>query len=73
MWIDAPCSVLAHSSFRIHLSYIVFFICPMNAGLFNLGHVLTFRQRASCILGQAFHYSPENAFYIFNQQLYFII
>jgi hypothetical protein len=28
---------------------------------------LTFRHRASCILGQAFHCSPENAFYIFNQ------
>jgi hypothetical protein len=28
---------------------------------------LTFRHRASCILGQAFHYSPQNAFYIFNQ------
>ena len=28
-----------------------------------------------CILyiGQAFRYSPENAFYIFNQQIYFII
>ena len=35
--------------------------------------VLTFRHRASCILGQAFHYSPENAFYIFNQQIYLII
>ena len=35
--------------------------------------ILTFRHRASCILGQAFHYSPENAFYIFNQQIYFII
>ena len=34
---------------------------------------LTFRHRASCILGQAFHYSPENPFYIFNQQIYFII
>ena len=34
---------------------------------------LTFRHRASCILGQAFHYSPENGFYIFNQQIYFII
>ena len=34
---------------------------------------LTFRHRASCILGQAFNYSPENAFYIFNQQIYFII
>ena len=37
--------------------------------------LLTFRHRASCIhvQGQAFHYSPENAFYIFNQQIYFII
>ena len=34
---------------------------------------LTLRHRASCILGQAFHYSPENAFYIFHQQIYFII
>ena len=25
---------------------------------------LTFRHRASCILGQTIHYSPENAFYI---------
>ena len=33
----------------------------------------TFRHRASCILGEAFHYSPENAFYIFNQKIYFII
>jgi len=30
---------------------------------------LTFRHRASCTLGQAFHYSPENAFYLFNQQI----
>ena len=28
--------------------------------------------RFLCI-GQAFRYSPENAFYIFNQQIYFII
>ena len=34
---------------------------------------LNFRHCASCILRQAFHYSPENAFYIFNQQIYFII
>ena len=34
---------------------------------------LTFRHRASCILEQVFRYSPENAFYIFNQQIYFII
>jgi hypothetical protein len=24
-------------------------------------------------IGQAFRYSPDNAFYIFNQQIYFII
>jgi len=35
--------------------------------------LLTFRHRASCILGQAFRYSPENAFCIFNQQIYLII
>ena len=34
---------------------------------------LTFRHRACCILGQAFRYSPEKAFYIFKQQIYFII
>ena len=36
---------------------------------------LNFRHRASCILGQGFRYSPENAFYIlvFNQHIYFII
>ena len=30
---------------------------------------------APCVLyiGQAFRYSPENAFYILNQQIYFII
>jgi len=42
--------------------------------LFNsVNYLLTFRHRASCILGQAFHYSSENAFYIFNQQIYLII
>jgi len=35
--------------------------------------VLIFRHCASCILGQAFYYSPESAFYTFNQQIYFII
>ena len=35
--------------------------------------VLTFRHRVSCMVGQAFHSSPENTFYIFNQQIYFII
>ena len=31
---------------------------------------LTFRYRASCILGQAFHYSPENTFYIFHYLIF---
>ena len=39
----------------------------------NYSCVLTFRHRASCVIGQAFRYSPENAFYVFNQQIYFII
>ena len=39
----------------------------------TLGVILTFKHRASSILGQAFRYSPENAFYVFNQQIYFII
>ena len=39
----------------------------------NIDNMLTFRHHASSILGQAFRYSPENAFYIFNQQIYFII
>jgi len=31
---------------------------------------LTFRHRASCLLGQAFHYSPENAFiYLINKYI----
>ena len=50
--------------------------CPGILTLFNhlksRALILTFRHRASCILGQAFRYSPENAFYIFNQ-VYFII
>ena len=33
---------------------------------------LTFRHREVLNIGQAFSYSPENAFYIFIQQIYFI-
>jgi len=39
----------------------------------QLRYKLTFRRRASSVLGRAFRYSPENAFYLFNQQIYFII
>ena len=48
---------------------------PRYFALLSWKHIswLTFRHRASCILGQAFHYSPENAFYISSQQVYFII
>ena len=37
-------------------------------------YIRTHILQAPCVLfiGQAFHYSPENAFYIFNQQIYFI-
>ena len=53
----------------------LFDIFPFSRGIEkkNVQTGLTFRHRASCILGQPFHYSPENAFYIFNQQIYFII
>jgi len=35
----------------------------------------TLNLQAPCVLylGQAFRYTPENAFYIFNQQIYFIV
>jgi len=42
-------------------------------GSVHLDSVLTFRHRASSILGQAFRYSPQNAYYIFNEQIFFII
>ena len=48
----------------------VIWLCIAYSGILT---ILTFRHRASCILRQAFRYSPENAFYIFNQQIYFII
>jgi len=42
-------------------------VCTPLSCVFNL--------QATCVLyiGQVFRYSPENAFYIFNQQIYFII
>ena len=72
----------------IHISHTTSYACddgsgallkaPISKGrrliIVHAGNsTLTFRHRASCILGQAFHYSPENAFCIFNQQIYFII
>ena len=45
----------------------------IKSNIFMATEALTFMHRVSCLLGQAFHYSPENAFYIFKQQIYFII
>jgi hypothetical protein len=41
--------------------------------LLHTSPFLNFRHRASSYIGQAFRYYPENAFYIFNQQIYFIV
>jgi len=38
-----------------------------------LSTTLTLRALRFLYIGQAFRYSPENAFYIFNQQIYFIV
>ena len=46
---------------------------PFTNAYYKFFWILTFRHRASSILGQAFHYSTENSFYICNQQIYFII
>ena len=58
-------------------SALFFVFSTLRTGLLNCLNArsrgLTFRHRASCIQGQAFRYYPENAFYIFNQQIYSII
>ena len=48
---------------------------PNNASRWQMGFNWAFKLQAPRFLyiGQAFRYSPENAFYIFNQQIYFII
>ena len=64
-----------HKFVKIHYSnlyHIPWIVRPASSSLFNRALILTVRHRASRILGQVFHYSPENAFYIFNQQIYFI-
>jgi hypothetical protein len=65
-------SELIHSSLFLMVSKLhEFCIIKIQIGLrrerkcyYSKDSRLTFRQRASRILGQAFHYSPENAFYI---------
>ena len=71
------CNKLIHQ----FCNFLLLFMQLKNAYKLTVAHAhgvgqynsLTFRHRASCIFGQAFPYSPENAFYIFNQQIYFII
>ena len=58
--------------FLVWLRLIVLLLILLRVSL-NWFLVLTFRHCASCILGQAFRYSPENVFYTFNRQIYFII
>ena len=78
---------LSHRRFAFRKSYFGLFVVfvvakvahinTLRTGLLNYLNArsrgLTFRHRASCIEGQALRFSPENAFYIFNQQIYFII
>ena len=67
--------IICHSALARHihlfqvacLTYVLISLSSSFANWFNI--------QALCILytGQAFRYSSENAFYIFNQQVYFII
>ena len=61
-------SIMLCNTCDLWFSHVSYFLLK---GLFS--DALTFRHRASSILGQAFRYSPEKALYIFNQQIYFII
>ena len=77
---DFKALLLMHETEAVYetmtLSFCKFGVKGVHKALMCKGsslYCLTFRHRASCILEQAFHYSPENAFYIFNQQIYFII
>ena len=58
----------SRSSKKIKWLIFFFFVWSLSRLLCHFclrcSRTLTFRHRASCILGQAFHYSPENAFYI---------
>ena len=54
--------------FRSHIKLVCDYAPPPKKNI----HIfpLTFRHRASCILGQAFHYSPENVFiYLINKYI----
>ena len=70
--ISAIILVLLGSLHYVHFSYfdvgtsIIEKSALLSVFFFVIKYImLNFRHRASCILGQAFRYSPENAFYIF--------
>ena len=72
----SPCNEISYKTkhndrqFNCHAALI----CCCYTTVINCIHCLINLQ-ALCVLciGQAFRYSPENAFCIFNQQIYFII
>ena len=66
---DLHLALVFFSSYSLQQVTLIFWHCTNN----ERSGILTFRHRASSIQGQAFRYSPENAYYIFNQQIYFII
>jgi len=66
----------ATSVIELILSHPVVLQCSRdNKNTTHHSDTTAFNLQAPCVLyiGQAFRYSPENSFYIFNQQIYFII
>ena len=61
---------LLHSMWKTHTSLSFLSFCRGH-GL-AISH-LNLEVPRFLYIGQAFRYSPENAFYIFNQQIYFLI
>jgi len=54
--------------------FVYMFVCGINYRLFLLElYIINLQAPQFLYIGQEFRYSPENAFYIFNQQIYFII
>ena len=57
-----PLNFCFHPLLKNPLNYCAYILWRVE---FTVFLCLIFRHRASCILGQAFHYSPENAFHIY--------
>ena len=58
------------AAYYVHFSVLASFVSwneEFDSDAFNL------QAPRFLYIGQAFRYSPENAFYVFNQQIYFII